>query len=326
MSELAAYPSIITNKLFQVEARTTTYLTNDITSGQTSFAADTTGFPSAGFITIENETIYYPSLSALQFGGICTRGYAGTAVSHVAGTMVRLSIAAATINRIIAEVIAIQTHAGTSGGAQGFINARFLGGSTEGQLNVNFLGGSTAGQLNVLSATSATNADTVDSVHGTTLAENDIVFTPNAFNLDNDNPATLSEANGTSIAPKQIYITFGNTDQADLPPIIMPRTYVNGNITVDAIVSAPTASITNQLGFKVVQAGNGAVYPPTYGSIFYLTAFTASGTTGNLVLISQAFSGASFGLTTDKLNFVRVMGGTTTNVRLHNLKLRWDKG
>ena len=320
MSESAAFPAIITNKLFQVEARKTTYLTNDITSAQTNFAADTTGFPSEGFITIENETIYYPSLSALQFGGVCTRGYAGTAVSHVAGTMVRLSVAAATINRIIAEVIAIQTYAGTSGGVQGFVNARYLGGSTAGQLSVGFLGGSTSGQLSV------SNSDTVDSIHGTTLAEDVIIFTPASFNLDNDNPASLTEADGTSVAPKQKYLTFGNTDQADCPPFIMPRTYGNGNVTVDAIISAPTASITNQLGFKTIQAGSGAVYPPTYGSIFYLTAFTASGTTSNLILVSQAFSGASFGFTTDKLNFVRVMCGTTTTVNLHNLKFRTSKG
>lgn len=320
MSETAAYPAIITNKLFQVEARKVTYLTNDITSSQTNFAADTTGFPGEGFITIENETIYYPSLSALQFGGVCIRGYAGTAVSHVAGTMVRLSVAAATINRIIAEVIALQTHGGTSGGAAGYVNARFLGGSTEGQLSVGFLGGSTEGQLTV------GNADKVDLIHGVSLAEDVMIFTPTSMNLDNDNPASLTEANGTSIAPKQIYVLFGNTDQADLPPFIMPRTYGNGNVFVDVIISASTASITNQLGFKVVQAGDGAVYPPTYGSIFYLTAFTASGTTGNLVLVTQAFSGASFGFTTDKLNFVRVMGGTTTNVRLHNLKFRTSKG
>ena len=323
MSETAAYPAIITNKLFQVEARKVTYLTNDITSGQTSFAADTAGFPSEGFITIENETIYYPSLTALQFGGVCTRGYAGTAVAHVAGTMIRLSVAAATINRIIAEIVAIQTYGGTSGGAAGYINARYLGGSTEGQLSVGFLGGSTEGQLTV---GNATNADKVDNIHGVSLAEDVIIFTPNSLNLDNDNPATLTEANGTSIAPKQIYVLFGNTDQADLPPFIMPRTYGNGDVFVDAVISAATASITNQLGFKVVQAGNGAVYPPTYGNIFYLTAFTASGTTGNLVLVTQAFSGGSFGFTTDKLNFVRVMGGTTTNVRLHNLKFRTSKG
>ena len=174
MSETAAYPAIITNKLFQVEARKVTYLTNDITSGQTAIAADTAGFPDEGFITIENETICYPSITALQFGGTCQRGYAGTAVAHVAGTMVRLSVAAATINRMISEIVAIQTFAGTSGGAAGFVNARFLGGSTEGQLNVGLLGGSTAAEI--IAAVPAASAFWTD-VPGTPTRVGDTSFT-----------------------------------------------------------------------------------------------------------------------------------------------------
>jgi hypothetical protein len=179
MAETAAYPAIISNKLFQVEARKTTYLTNDITSAQTNFAADTTGFPSEGFVTIENETIYYPSLSALQFGGTCTRGYAGTAVSHTAGTMVRLSVAAATLNRIIAEVIATQTYAGTSGGTHGFVNARYLSGLTTGQIvtassNATYLGGSTVGEI--IAAVPAASAFWTD-MPGTPTRVGDTSFT-----------------------------------------------------------------------------------------------------------------------------------------------------
>lgn len=117
MAETAQFPSSITSQLFNAVARLSTTITADITSSTTPIpVASSTGFPTAGFITIENETIYYSGTTATTLGSTtCTRGYAGTAIAHLSGKSVKYSIVAATINRIQAEIVATQTKVGISG-------------------------------------------------------------------------------------------------------------------------------------------------------------------------------------------------------------------
>jgi len=169
MAEAAQYPSAITTQLYEAVARKSTTLTADLDNSNTTITvAATTGFPSEGFISIDNETIYYSGLTATTFTG-CSRGYAGTAVSHDNSASVKLVIAAAGHNRMRLEIIAAQKKIGISGSTLTTtveyklrnlpsqdtsvnmvtnLNAQYLGGSTESQLNVGFLGGSTEGQLN----------------------------------------------------------------------------------------------------------------------------------------------------------------------------------
>jgi len=116
MAESAQYPTSITTQLYDAVARKSTTLTSDITASDTTIpVASLTGFPDKGFIVIENETIHYGSKSVSSGAGSftdCTRGYDGTAVSHTANTAVKYAIVAANWNRIIAEIIAMQSYGG----------------------------------------------------------------------------------------------------------------------------------------------------------------------------------------------------------------------
>ena len=194
MAETAQFPTSITSQLFDVVDRKSTTLTADITDSDTTIpVASLTGFPDAGFVTIDNETIYYSGKSVASGAGNltgCTRGYSGTAVSHTSGTQVKLAIVAATINRINAEVVAVQNKIGISGSTVTTtieyklrnlnavtqdgstvvpnLNAQYLGGSTESQLNAGYLGGSTEGQLNVTYLGGSTKGEIVLNLGTTT--------------------------------------------------------------------------------------------------------------------------------------------------------------
>lgn len=71
--------------------------------------ASTTGFPTAGFISIENEIIAYTGTNATQFTG-CTRGADGTtAASHADLILVNHRVIAAHHNVLKDETIAVET-------------------------------------------------------------------------------------------------------------------------------------------------------------------------------------------------------------------------
>lgn len=169
MAESAMYPTTITSQLYRAVARLSTTLSSDITNSTTPIpVAAVTSFPTAGFITIDNETIFYNGNTTTLGSTSATRGFAGTAVAHLKGAAVKYSIVAVTTNRIQLEIEATQTHVGTSGGTAAYLNSRKLygmtagqflwsgstspdstelGGSTEGQLSVTYLGGTTLGQI-----------------------------------------------------------------------------------------------------------------------------------------------------------------------------------
>lgn len=328
MAETALYPTIVTTQLYEVKARTSTQLTADIDSLNTTIpVSSTAGFPSQGFISIGNETMYYSSYDATNF--YVSRGYAGTAAAHNEGDDVKLVVAAATINRQNAEIVAIQDFVGKSGDTRTttlYYKLHNLGSFTQSgstmavNLNAQFLGGSTEGQLSVL------NASKLVSINGASISENDIVFTPNAFDLSNDNPASEVTITGTSVAPYVKKIEFGNTDQSDLPPFLVPRTFAGQTVTWSILYCSSTASSVFDIGIKGVAVGNGDTYIQNYGSAVYFGNITCSASTGICGYTEKAIAAASLGITAGKEVYLRILGGTTCSVQILNAGLRWLKG
>ena len=321
MRESSHYPDALdSTNLYEVVARLSTTLTADIAADTTTIPlAFTTGFPTKGYIVIDNETIAYISVSVGSVDATGGRGHAGTAASHTNTTQVLVAVTAAVINKLRAGMIAIQTYAGTSGGTQGGINAKYLGGSTGAQLNV----------LSATSATTATNANNivgVSTVAGTTAMENDIVFTPLGFNFDNQAPASLGEVVGTSAKPAIKYLVIGATQQADAVNFKMPRSYNGQTITLEYYFSAATVSVTHDLGVR----GNGIsgeYYNPNYLDTVYMGTQTAYGTSNCQVLVTKNIAAVSLGFVANYICYLGLIGGTVTNnVRIHNVGLRWDKG
>jgi len=149
----AQFPTSITSQLYKVVARWQTTLTAAVGSGDTTWqVASTDGLEDKGFVTCENETVYYSAKSATTL--TVQRGLAGTAVSHELGKAVKLSVVAETTNRIIDEVTATQQKLGISGSTYTTTidykvrNLPTQGGSTQvTNLNSQYLGGSTLGQI-----------------------------------------------------------------------------------------------------------------------------------------------------------------------------------
>lgn len=328
MVEAAEYPGAITTQLYEVKARTSTQLTADIDSLNTTIpVSSTSGFPSQGFISVGNETMYYSSTDATNF--YVSRGYAGTAASHNEGDDVKLVVAAATINRHRLEIMAIQDFIGKSGDTRTttlYYKLHNLGSFTQSgstmavNLNAQYLGGSTEGQLSVL------NSSKLNSINGASIIENDIVFTANAFGTVNDNPASEVTITGTSVAPYVKKIEFGNTDQSDLPSFLVPRTFAGQTITWSILYCSSTASSVFDIGICGVAVGNGETYIGNYGSAVYFGNITCSASTGILGYTEKAIAAASLGITAGKEIFLRILGGTTCAVQLKNTGIRWNKG
>lgn len=71
--------------------------------------ASTTGFPTAGAVTIDNEVIFYTGISGADLTG-CTRGSDGTtAASHASGVPVGATVVAAHHNLLKNEIIALES-------------------------------------------------------------------------------------------------------------------------------------------------------------------------------------------------------------------------
>jgi hypothetical protein len=333
MTETAQFPTTISTQLFDAVPRLSTTLTADITdSVETIPVASVTNLPASGFITIDNETIYYASISSLNL--ICTggRGYAGTAASHTSGTAVKYSIVAAGWNRYKVEILAMQNKIGISGSTltttvdYKLNNLPTQSGSTVvTNLNAQFLIGYSSGQL-LLSGSTAADSAKLTNINGATIAENSIVFTPDSFNLNNNNPGTAIEITGTSVAPRIAKVELGATDAFDLPQFKMPRTYNGGTVALSLLYCSSTASSVFDVGIQTAVAGADSAYNPSYGTAVYFGNITCSATAGNLGFTTKNIVGASLGLTNNKMNYVRILGGTTNTVQLLNVGLEWNKG
>lgn len=116
MAESSLYPNALdTTNLYEVVARLSTTLAADITASTTTIPlAATTGFPTQGYIVIDNETIKYISVSVGSVDATGGRGHAGTAASHTSGTQVLVAVTAAVINKLRAGLIAVQTALGVN--------------------------------------------------------------------------------------------------------------------------------------------------------------------------------------------------------------------
>jgi len=90
-----------------------TLLTSTITNLTTNITLDSVvGLPPSGFVTIENEVVYYPSISGNTLQS-CDRGVDGTtAVGHNAGVAISHYVIAIHHNRLKDAVIAIQAALG----------------------------------------------------------------------------------------------------------------------------------------------------------------------------------------------------------------------
>jgi len=88
---------------------TSLYLDHNISTTTIVTLAPTTGFPTAGYITIDAEAISYTGVTAYSFTG-CTRGADGTAAAtHLNAAQVLHTVVAAHHNTLKDEIIAIAT-------------------------------------------------------------------------------------------------------------------------------------------------------------------------------------------------------------------------
>lgn len=109
----AQYPSAAgtdANLFVAVNNLSTSLTDNPLTSGATTVnVSSTTGFPTAGYITIDAEAISYTGTTGTSFTG-CTRGADGTtAASHVTASQVQHDVVAAHHNTLKDEIKAVET-------------------------------------------------------------------------------------------------------------------------------------------------------------------------------------------------------------------------
>ncbi len=175
---MANFPTSVStnaNLYISVNGLQTTLAVTIISSDTTIQLASTTGFPTTGLVTIENnEVVSYTGISGANLTG-CTRGADGTtAIGHNAGVVVGATIVAAHHNLLKDEVIAIETALGANlvnvQPAGNYITALTSDVSASGPgsvaATVNSVGGSSATNVHnaELAANAATNANTVSTI------------------------------------------------------------------------------------------------------------------------------------------------------------------
>lgn len=112
----AQWPSAVSTaaNLYTAVNLLQTTLSGTINSAVTTIAlTSTSGFPTAGAVTIDNEVIFYTNISGGNLTG-CTRGSDGTtAASHNSGVPVGATVLAYHVNSLNTEVIAIEQNLST---------------------------------------------------------------------------------------------------------------------------------------------------------------------------------------------------------------------
>ena len=282
MAESSLYPtSLDSTNLYEVVARLSTTLTADITASTTTIPlASTTGFPTQGYIVIDNETIAYSSVSVGSVDATGGRGHAGTAASHTDTTQVLVAVVAAVINKLRAGMLAVQGKVGISGSTNTTtleykithlpgqttntqvtnLNAQYLGGSTEGQLNAGYLGGSTEGQLNV---------DLVDGIEGVALKANEIIIMADGFKIDGSS-CELVEEDGTANKCYCKHLAVAKTEWFDVPKFKVPDTYDGGDIDISVCFRSAGVSKTHSLGIRVASVATGEAHNPDTAAAYQL--------------------------------------------------------
>ncbi len=103
----ADFPTKVTEQLRDGAARLRTTLTDDVLASASTIHVDaTSGFPSTGFITINNETKEYTGKTSTTFTGCATVN--GVDTAHDNGDDVLCAISAEHINRLNEEMVAVQ--------------------------------------------------------------------------------------------------------------------------------------------------------------------------------------------------------------------------
>ena len=319
MVEAALYPSVITTQLYQVVARKSTTLTADVDSLNTNLAVtSTSGFPATCFISVNNETMLATVLDGTNF--TISRGYAGVAASHDEGDSVKLVVAAASINRIVLEVVAIQTYVGTSGGAMGYVNARYLNSKTEALLSVSaatYLGGSTRAEINPIT----TKGDIIVGATTGAIARKAVGSDGTFLKALSTEPDGLEWGSGsTGYADKlglvvamggtpdeQVDVDFTSLNHYSATNVVLNKQ--SGNLTIDN-----TASGANGID-------TGAVANSTWYYIWSL--LKADGTNCGVFSLSATFGGLT--LPADYL-YGRCVGAIRTNGTADFIPGTWQNG
>lgn len=250
------------------------------TGDTTLTLTSTSGFPSTGMVTIDNnEVVSYTGISGADLTG-CTRGADGTtAFSHGIGVTVGLTVVAAHHNRLKDEVIAVETALGASF-AKGNLS------STVGTDGITVTGGTGA----VIGAgTSISQQAATDSLPGFLTAADHLSF----------NTTKLPLAGGTMTGD----ITLDNAKA-----VVFKETTANGtdSVTVKAPDSV-TSSYTLQLPPAVASAGQ--VLTDVAGNGVTSWATSASGITQ---LTSDVTAGPGSG--SQAATVVSVGGQSASNV------------
>ena len=275
MAESSLYPtSLDSTNLYEVVARLSTTLTADITASTTTIPlASTTGFPTQGYIVIDNETIAYSSVSVGSVDATGGRGHAGTAASHTDTTQVLVAVVAAVINKLRAGMLAVQGKVGISGSTNTttleYKITHLPGQTTNTQvtnLNAQYLGGSTEGQLNV---------DLVDGIEGVALKANEIIIMADGFKIDGST-CELEEDDGTAAKCYVKNLAVAKTEWFDTPKFRVPDTYDGGNIVINVCFRSAGVSKTHSLGIRVASVANGEANNPDTAAAYQLYNAEAS--------------------------------------------------
>ena len=238
MAESSLYPtSLDSTNLYEVVARLSTTLTADITASTTTIPlASTTGFPTQGYIVIDNETIAYSSVSVGSVDATGGRGHAGTAASHTDTTQVLVAVVAAVINKLRAGMLAVQGKVGISG---------------------------------------STNTTTLEYKITHLLKANEIIIMADGFKIDGST-CELEEDDGTAAKCYVKNLAVAKTEWFDTPKFRVPDTYDGGNIVINVCFRSAGVSKTHSLGIRVASVATGEVHNPDTAAAYQLYNAEAS--------------------------------------------------
>src|SRR5262249_32907815 len=111
------FPALLdtADSLITAANRAQTTLGGAISNFDTSMTVpSTTGFPSTGILTIENELIIYTGKTGTSFTGLVRGAFGTSAASHTSGRPVRMNVTAEYHNTLVNALIPTQAKLGYS--------------------------------------------------------------------------------------------------------------------------------------------------------------------------------------------------------------------
>lgn len=275
------------NLFIAINGLSTLLSDNPLTSGATTVnVASTTGFPTAGYITIEAEAISYTGITSTSFTG-CTRGADGTtAASHVTGLSVFHDVVAAHHNVLKDEIKAIETDlvASYTGGSTSIATTfvkylKLIGGTMSGAITmgtnkITGLAAATAAgdalryeQLFTTSPIALLGTLTAAGSGSNATVAYPLTLTANTKNLQ------LGTQSTTSITNSAVTIYTLNNDAALV--LVMGSDSGGANVFLDVVLAGSGHSPTVLISYSA----SGSASARTYSSSgFTLKVLLASGT------------------------------------------------